>query len=269
MRITLRYKNIKEYWKSRWSEIDSDLPMTNIDAYPLKYAIETTKNCKGKILEAGCGAGRILRYFHDINREIVGIDYIDVAIQKLKDTDPKLNVEVGEISKLRFNDQSFQYILAFGLYHNLEKDLDAAIAETYRVMKNGGKLCASFRADNIQTRLTDWLAIRKNFKLYGSQPTEFHKLNLTRKEFKRRFEEAGFVTESITPVENMPILYKFSLFRAKKHKKFDENMARVEGYKLSMFGQLLQYMLMKSFPNQFCNIYVLIAKKTNSKLTRI
>jgi hypothetical protein len=62
-------------------------------------------------------------------------------------------------------------------------------------------------------------------------------------------------------VENMPILYKFAIFRSSSHKKFDENIARAEGYCLSWLGQRLQNFLMRYFPDQFCNIYVLIANK--------
>jgi len=75
------------------------------------------------------------------------------------------------------------------------------------------------------------------------------------------FEKEGFRVSSIVPVENMPILYKFSFFRESSHKKFDENIARSQGYRLSWFGKFCQNLLMKFFPDQFCNIYVLIAHK--------
>ena len=90
---------------------------------------------------------------------------------------------------------------------------------------------------------------------------EFHKMNLTRREVSALFERAGFVVESVVPVENMPILYKFAVFRARTHKVFNENRARVEGYRLSGLGQLLQDALMRFLPDQFCNIYVLIARR--------
>ena len=215
-----------------------------------------------KILEAGCGAGRILRYYHERGYDIVGIDFIDIAVSKLKDIDPTLKVEVGDIAGLRFADGSFKYVLAFGLYHNLEFDLGRAISETYRILEHDGLVCASFRADNIQTRLTDWLADRGAAKRYGrSRPLVFHKMNLTRSEYEQLFMRAGFVIDFIGPVENMPILYKFALFRATTHKVFDENKARSEGYRLSWIGQRLQKLLMRFFPDQFCNIYVLIARK--------
>ena len=86
-------------------------------------------------------------------------------------------------------------------------------------------------------------------------------MNLTRTEFKTLFETAGFVVDSIIPVENMPLLYKFSFFRSSEHKVFNENLARTEGYRLSWLGQWLQNSLMFLFPMQFCNIFVLIAHK--------
>ena len=165
MRITYRWSNNSEYWKKRWDDIPADSPMENTEAYPLKYAQLTLQSRDGKILEAGCGAGRVLRYYADRGYDIVGMDFIEGAIQKLKSIDPALNIEVGDITNLRYADQSFRYVLAFGLYHNLKDNLHRAIDETYRVLKPGGKVCASFRADNLQTLFTDWLTernVRKN-----------------------------------------------------------------------------------------------------------
>ena len=169
---------------------------------------------------------------------------------------------MGDITNLRFANQSFKYILAFGLYHNLEHGLDKAIQETYRVLEKGGSVCASFRADNIQTKLTDLLADRKAKSNGGeTKAVSFHKMNLTRSEYEQLFTREGFVIDFVSPVENMPILYKFAIFRSVEHKQFDENKARAEGYRLSWFGQRLQNFLMRFFPDQFCNIYVLIASK--------
>jgi SAM-dependent methyltransferase len=262
MRITYRNADNKDYWTKRWADIPADRPMENHSAYPLKYAELAVTAKDGPILEAGCGAGRILRYYHENGYDITGIDFIDVAIAKLKQIDPTLKAEVGDITQLRFADGTFKYVLAFGLYHNLERGLDQAVKQTWRVLKKDGVVCASFRADNIQTRLTDWLAARKAKKPNAGAPRSFHKMNLTRNEYTALFATAGFKVEAVYPVENMPILYKFAFFRASSHKVFDENNARKEGYRLSGFGQVLQNLMMRFFPNQFCNIYVLIARRT-------
>lgn len=258
MRITYRNKNTKNYWEERWSSIPVDNVPNNELIYPLKYALETVADIQGKILEAGCGAGRVLRYFHNRGYDIVGIDYVDIAVKKVKEFDPSLKVFEGDITKLKFKDKSFRYLLAFGLYHGIQEQLDEAISETFRVLEEGGKVCASFRADNICTQFTDWLQSR------GKQDYSaniFHKRNLTRSEFINLFISHGFVVEKIYPVENMPILFKFGVFRHKNHKKINESLARSEGYQLNSFGEFLQRLLMKLFANHFCNLYVLIARR--------
>jgi len=262
MRITYRGAENKNYWTKRWADIPSDKPMENHNVYPLKYAELAVTAKDGPILEAGCGAGRILRYYHDHGYDILGFDFIDVAIEKLKAIDPTLKAEVGDITQLRFADGSFKYVLAFGLYHNLEHGLEKAISETKRVLARDGVVCASFRADNIQTRLTDWLTDRRAGRSSGpGEGKSFHKMNLTKREYTSLFTRAGFEVHAVYPVENMPILYKFAFFRAAGHKTFDENKARKDGYRLSMFGQLLQNFMMRFLPDQFCNIYVLIARR--------
>lgn len=265
MRITYRQSDNKQYWTSRWANIPADAPMQNLDSYPLKYAEMVVDNKEGRLLEAGCGAGRILRYYHECGMEVVGIDFVAIAIDKLKSIDTTLNVRVGDITNLDFPDSYFRYVLAFGLYHNLEHGLEQSISETYRVLEPSGKVCASFRADNLQTRLTDWLAERRtNNKMIGTNTDlkySFHKMNLTRNEFSSLFESAGFEVENIFAVTNMPFLYKFRFFRARNHKTFDEYKARIEGYRLSLFGNFLQNILMRVLPNQFCNIFVIIAKR--------
>lgn len=262
MRITYRSHGNKEYWEKRWADIPADLPMENTHVYPLKYAELTIQQKNGFILEAGCGAGRILRYYKDRGYRITGIDFIENAIAKLKGIDPSLDVHVADITKLPFRDESFQYVLAFGLYHNLEHGLTQALNETYRVLKTGGKLCASFRADNIQTRLSDFVEAYRFRRQHGRlERNQFHKTNLTKTECRLLFERAGFHIESIHAASNMPFLYKYEYFRHPTHKIFDENKARSDGYQLSTFGKFLTKFFMKFFPNQFCNIYVLIAQK--------
>lgn len=261
MRVTYRKENNKDYWTNRWESIPADEPMENQGVYPLKYASMTVVKNDGPILEAGCGAGRILRYFHNRGFDITGFDFIEVAINKLKKVDKSLKVQVGDITNLRYKNEKFKYLLAFGLYHNLETGLETAVYESWRVLKKEGKICASFRADNLQTKITDYWTAFKQRNVKSVNPKTFHKMNLTRKEFVTLFEQAGFEVVAIYPVENMPILYKFQFFRAKKHKKFDENIARSEGYKLSSIGKIIQNSLMYFFPFQFCNVYVLIAKK--------
>lgn len=261
MRKTYRAHNNREYWTNRWSAIRVDEAQEDKESYPLQHALEVIRSSKESILEAGCGNGRILRYFHDRGYNIKGFDFISEAINNLKKCDQKLRVEVGDIKDLKYNSSSFDCILAFGLYHNLEEnDLVIAIKETARIMKDNARLCASFRADNLQNRINDYLADRKSGTI-NSKEKSFHKLNLKAGELINFFEDGGFVVDQIKPVENMPIFYKFKIFRFKTHKVFNESLGRKEGYKLNFLGKIFQGLLLKICPHQFCNIYVMYAHK--------
>ncbi len=261
MRISYRHKHNSDYWEERWSNVSIDAPMHNVDSYPLKYAEIAISNKPGAILEAGCGPGRIVKYYHNAGYKITGIDFIGSIIERLKQESPELDLEQADIRKLRFASGAFKYILAFGLYHNLETGLEQALSETARVLEPEGRLCASFRADNIQNRIVDKLADRKKAPTAKTSEKKFHKINFTEKEIIKFIEDANFTIEHIYPVENMPLLYKFSLFRHRDHKVFNEALGRKQGYKLNFPGSIIQNALLRFFPKQFCNVFVVIARK--------
>jgi len=188
MRLTYRTRDVKEYTAQSWADIPADKPMENYAARPLKFAEMTVTAKDGPILEEGCSAGRILRHYHERGCDIRGMAFIEVAINKLRKIDPNLKAEVGDFIEPRYADERFKYLLALGPYHNLKSGLDRAIAETWRVLQTNGRVCASFRADNIQSRPTDWLADRR-MKARGATegPRVFHKLTLTRAEYESPF----------------------------------------------------------------------------------
>lgn len=262
MRITYRAEDTRAYWQRRWERIPADEPIENASVYPIKYAEMTIASKAGRILEAGCGNGRILRFYKNRGYDIIGMDYVSSGLRKLQQADPQLSLQLGDIRELAFQDESFRFVLAFGLYHNLDHgDLERALGETLRVLQPGGRLCASYRADNVHNFLIDRLTERNDEGGNTEAARKFHKMNLTRAELVEIFQRVGFRVESVHSVENMPLLYKFAPFRARTHRTFDESRGRREGYCLSLPGFLLQKTLFRLFPNQVCNVFVLIACK--------
>lgn len=259
MRKTFRSNSNKDYWKSRWRSIDADDIMLNYKSYPLKYAINTIEFNKKdqKILEAGCGAGRILAYLHFKNFNVFGIDFIESAIKKIKLKYKSINAEVGDITNTNFDDNTFDTILAFGLYHNFEfENLKKAFFETKRILKKGGVLCFSFRSDNIQNYILDKIKNKKN-----KDNTYFHKLNLKENEIRDILKKFEFKVLKKEYVVNMPLLFHFKIFRSKEQRKFNEHIGRRDGYILNMFGKIIDNLLKFFFLKHYCNVYVFYVEK--------
>jgi SAM-dependent methyltransferase len=260
MRETYRSLNNLSYWTKRWNTIDADEAMTNNNKYPLKYTLETInlKNENQKILEAGCGAGRILKYLHQLNYNVVGIDFIKTAIDKIKRKDPKIKAFTENILKTSFKDGEFDTILSFGLYHNFKiKNVIKALSESKRILKDDGNLFFSFRVDNLQNLILDKLKSRKNYK----DNIEFHKLNLKEKELTKILSDLNLKIIKTFYIINMPLLFHFKIFRSRKQKKFNEHVGRRDGYSLNFIGTILNSVLINFFPKQYCNVFGIICKK--------
>jgi SAM-dependent methyltransferase len=266
MRISYRaHGGALDYWQRRWDGVEVDSGAINMARYPGLYAERVIKaSCPGGIgglvLEAGCGAGRVLRHYHESGTKIVGLDFIASVLAAIRGQDPTIPLVTGDITKLSFPDATFSAVLAFGLYHGLENGLEEAMAETRRVMVKDGLLCASMRLDNLQNRLTDKMA---NRSIDGATPDgerRFHKLNLTTAEFKALVSGAGFAVETVDYVENMSFLYKYPALRHASQKVFRESEARGAGYRFNLFGSILQRTAMAMAPAQMANLAVITAR---------
>lgn len=255
MRKTYREKKSPEYWDSRWNQIPVDAPAEGHDLYPLVYANMVVRDADGEVLELGCGPGRILRYYHARGTSIVGVDNVAAVIAKLQACDPQLRVIHADARTLPFETGRFTTVLCFGVYHSLEHDVPAAIAETFRVLRPGGRLCAEFRSDSLHNRIIDY------YKRPGKRATEFHKWNYRRQDARAMLRRAGFVIESEHPALNMPLLYHVPFLRHPSQRHSDEHSARISGYRLRDWLQGLHSIGLRVLPGLFANEYVFVCRK--------
>lgn len=255
MRKTYREKKSPEYWTSRWNQIAVDAPAEGHDCYPLLYANSVVGDDAGEVLELGCGPGRLLRHYHAKGTKIVGVDNVAAVLTKLQACDPQLRVVHADGRTLPFGSGHFTTVLCFGVYHSLEDDVPAAISETFRVLRPGGRLCAEFRSDSLHTRLIDY------YKGLGKHATEFHKWNYRRQEARAMLAEAGFHIEREYAALNMPLLYHVPLFRHPSQRQSDEHSARISGYRLRPWLQTLHSIGLRLLPGLFANEYIFVCRK--------
>ena len=261
MRKVFRDKDNSDYWDNRWasSGVDED-GFNNKNIYPIKYA-ELAINKGDTILEAGCGAGRV--YFHYKNEgfDIKGIEYSKNAVENILKKDSDAEVIEGSITELPYEDNSFDTILAFGLYHNIEdeNELQKAFNETYRVLKKGGQLVTSVRFDSLENNIVEKIMKKR---ANGKDFNKFHRLHFSLNDMKS-YLGPNMIIEKVYKARNVSFLFKYDFFRAKNLKKssFSESKARSGGFELNFLGSILDKILHGLFPNLFSNLLVIIARK--------
>ena len=88
-----------------------------------------------RILDVGCGKGFLLYEFSQIlpNREVVGVDISEYAIENAKD-EVRPNLQVAPAQSLPFEDDCFDLVYSITTLHNLFlPDLISALKEIMRV----------------------------------------------------------------------------------------------------------------------------------------
>lgn len=243
MRKVLRNHDTLTYWNKRWGAYESDADtFTNMGIYPIKYVDRVMK--KGlKTLEAGCGLGRVVKHYHNRGFDIEGFDYSEVAVKKLNAATPQYKIEWGDITKMRYADGTFDNVLSLGVFHGIE-DLGVikqGVRECLRVLKRGGTLIASVRADTWENELIDRVTEKR-----GKKGDQFHKWCFTRKEFADILIGEGFGIDRTECISNVPYLHKYPLFRKKSD--FQEDAARSEGFQLNPLGNAIYGVFNLFFP---------------------
>jgi SAM-dependent methyltransferase len=256
-----RSEDNRSYWNRRWTEANEDAnEFIDLNIYPVSYANQVISRVPGKIIEIGCGLGRLVKHYHSRGREIVGIERSEVAVEKILANSPHLDVRYGDATALGFDAEEFDIALAFGVYHNFETGLDKGLSEVARILKPGGHFVISMRPDNIEMILNEWYWIWKNGRTNNTGRV-FHKLLVKEGEFKELLARNGLVTTSVHRARNLSILYRLPFLQSRDIKGAPESLRRAKGYNLNTFGIFADRILTKAFPASFCNVLVFEGRK--------
>ncbi len=158
------------------------------------------------ILDVGCGGGANVTYFAKIAAEgkVFGIDYSPISVKVSRELNKKyieegiVEVQEGSVSKLPFEDNTFDVVSGFEAYY-FWPDLINDLKEIRRVLKNSGELLLvneGYKCENkVAMDIIERWAKPGNLKLYS--PEEYNNF-LTKAGFSdiRIFEqkEKGWIT---------------------------------------------------------------------------
>ncbi|MEA5455763.1 methyltransferase domain-containing protein [Sinomonas sp. JGH33] len=100
-----------------------------------------------RVLDAGCGAGRMLAHLAslDPSLSLSGLDLSPAMVAEARTANPGIEIAVGELAALGYEDSSFDGVLAwYSIIHTPTDGLGAIFDEFHRVLKADGLLLALF-----------------------------------------------------------------------------------------------------------------------------
>jgi ubiquinone/menaquinone biosynthesis C-methylase UbiE len=125
-----------------WSETYDDRvnPLLLAEQPAMRALIEGLP--RGRVLDAGCGTGRLTRVLIDRGHDVTGVDTSDAMLSRARSLVPQASYHAASFLHLPFPDESFD-IVCCGLSLTHVTVLRAAIAELARVLAEGGHLLIS------------------------------------------------------------------------------------------------------------------------------
>ena len=93
----------------------------------------------GKALDLGCGNGKTVSTLIDKDMDVTGIDFSEVAVNQCKERFPQAKFLVGDITRLPFEDDTFDCVTAVHVLEHLnDEQLSSTVNEIRRVLVPGG-----------------------------------------------------------------------------------------------------------------------------------
>lgn len=191
-------RSTRSFWDSHWEDVNIEVAVKNLSGSFLARVMEKYLPKKGKILEGGCGVGQWVLYLKGKGYDIVGVDFAEDTIKRVKQRFPDLPIKNGDILDLPFPDKWFSAYMSLGVIEHFEEGPEKALAEAHRVLQDKGLFLCSVPYSNPIRKLK-----RKLFKSYHQRKEgeEFYQWAFTKKEIKGLIETAGFRVRRIIPFD--------------------------------------------------------------------
>lgn len=93
-----------------------------------------------KILDVGCGNGRLLEVLQNKNIDYYGLDFSTNLIEKAKEKHSQANFRIANITELPFDQEHFNVVFAIAVFHHIPSQAyrQKVLSEINRVLKDQG-----------------------------------------------------------------------------------------------------------------------------------
>ncbi|MFQ5649765.1 MAG: class I SAM-dependent methyltransferase [bacterium] len=191
----LSFKTSEEHDLEQWNDRSLEGELQSFEGRTLVRIFDQfLGSSNARILEGGCGFGAWCEWFRKRGHEIVGIEYDKDIVAQARKFKPDVAVELGDITRLDYPDNSFDAYISLGVIEHFEHGPEQALREAHRVLKPGGLVFIT----------TPWLTVLRRSiahpirNLYflkrklKRQPNYFWEYRFTKMELRTYLEKAGF-----------------------------------------------------------------------------
>ncbi len=192
--------------KRSYNEIAEDFSRTRGNLWSELKKFKQYVSDEDRILDVGCGNGRLSLLFKDKDVQYVGVDNSEELIKIARKRNSNYDFQKGTIFDLPFSSNKFDKVFTIAVLHHIpsEKYRIKSLSELYRVLKSSGKLILTTWSKTpfnlFLFRLKGWL--RKVFanndlepgdyvKKWGGQKELYYHF-YTKKELVNLIKKAGF-----------------------------------------------------------------------------
>ncbi len=233
--------------------------------------IQRTFQAGDNLVEAGCGAGRWVRFLTDQGYRVIGLEYSGSTVAMVHSAWPDLSIVQGDCERSPFQDECFDGALSFGVIEHWEQGPGGPLRDLFRILKPGGKALITVPCNNAIRQLKHRFYFNELIKLplflakvvlrgqplhltrrlknkqFSVFPTygEFFEYRMTPLEFRRELSSVGFDILEHLPTAHMDGVYhELNLFgMIVKWKEWKFHPSRIAVY---LNGWLSKYCFLHS-----------------------
>ncbi|MFH1841180.1 MAG: methyltransferase domain-containing protein [Candidatus Nealsonbacteria bacterium] len=135
-------KFLLEKTRKDYNLISEEFSSTRHSVWPEIYILKKYTEDGDKILDLGCGNGRLLELFQGKKIEYFGVDNSEKLVELAKRKYPEANFQTADAFELPFPDNRFDKVYSVAVLHHIpSKELRLKfLDEVSRVLKPGGSL---------------------------------------------------------------------------------------------------------------------------------
>jgi len=208
----------KNFWDNQWENLISEKYFQKCikgDLDELSPYIQKYMSKEDRIIEAGCGLGRIVvSLLHQGFKSIEGIDYGEKTINQVKQIFPDLPIKVGNVLKIDKPDNYYHGYISLGVVEHNSNGPEPFLNEAYRVLEKNGFAFISVPYVNPLRK------IKSNVGFFNkSVPPEydFYQYAFQKSEFIKILQNTGFKVIDYTGYDGLYALreefqFIFSIF---------------------------------------------------------